>query len=82
MPDTPPGTPFAVGFAFRCGNLPKSIYATLRAIAEAEGATQRQVVVAGVVALSHLAQHDPATLRAVWEQTRVLAPGKAATVCP
>ena len=60
-------------FAFRIPSLPKVIYETLNVMAKHEDCTQRLVVVAGVVALSHMSQHAPQALQEVWKQARELA---------
>lgn len=60
-------------FTFRIPSLPKDIYESLNAIAKHESCTQRLVVVAGIVALSHMSQHDKAGLAEVWKQARELA---------
>ncbi len=63
------------------GRLPAPIYKTLRTIQKEEGehVTQRQVVVAGVLALVHLSNHDREALKQVWAEVERWCPAKPQT---
>lgn len=62
---------------FTVGRLPAPIYRTLREIQkqQGDGTTQRQVVVAGVLALVYLSQHDRDGLKQVWAEVERWCPG-------
>lgn len=59
-------------FQFRCASLPKPIYFLLKEVAETEEMSQREVVVAGIMALRRLRGLDAAQAADVIAEARKL----------
>ena len=54
--------------------LPKAVYTLLKAVCQAEGTTQRQAIVAGILGLLRLQTVAPEHLRDVLAEAKKLAP--------
>ena len=65
-------------FYFRCAPLPKPIFELLKQVAEAEGMSQRGVVVAGIMALHRLQTVAPEHATDVLKEAKKLAPRREA----
>jgi hypothetical protein len=60
-------------YRFVCSNLPRTIFGTLKGISKAYGYTQREVVIAGVIALCRLGETDEHLARRVLAEARAIS---------
>lgn len=66
-----------MAYNFTIGSLPKTVYTLLKAITQSEGMTQRQVVIAGVMALHRLRTVAPEHLMDLLKEAKRIAPRRA-----